>query len=369
MKIKHLFFVRVGWFAEYANALWQYCEKHGIDDFYFYIPNKYRSYTNIPDERFIRSSDLQKGNVEVENAYGSYFYYTSGCLKGFDNTKIHKISYGLGNDDFFYKLCKWGNEKRTIEYLGANAYDCHKFLSRKNNRIEKFCPIGLLKFSCEYDPEQEIRKINEQNDLEDVWFDKSKPTILFLHSWNKTEDNDLKTNQGNSDYNKTAEMLEKISDKYNIIHKNHHFTYFKYKNFLNIANGSVCSKFLFDIADVVIADYGGSAVEALLSDKKVIYIDDYQHETISKKNIDARLHDLLTHCYPENVLDYIDTPTTNEEMKTRIELRNYFYPFENPCEEFFKRINNSEYATFDCDRFLSDPITKKYGFDWKTSEL
>lgn len=374
MKIKHLFYANEFWLGEFANAIWKYCEKHGIDDFYFFISQKGRKYFDIPEERYVTRKMLDTPGVEVENAYGNYFFYTSGCLCSFDNTKIHKISYGMGNDDVFYSQFHWGNEKRTVEYLGACPYDTHKFFTKKygKNKIKDFATIGLLKFSGDYNRDKEIAKINEQNsDLRDLSFDKSKPTILFLHSWNKADRllKNKKTNQGISDYEKTAEMLNKVSDKYNIIHKNHHQTQYIFDKFLNIANGTVSSKFLFDIADVVIAEYGGSAIEALLSDKKVIYIDSYTHDEINKKNIDARVHDLLTHCYPEDVLEYLDKEPTDEEMSIRKELRDYFFPNVDPCEEFFKRINNPEYATFDCDRFLSDPITKKYGFDWKTSEL
>lgn len=376
MKIKNLFYCADKWFGEYANKLADYCYSNNIDDFYYYCSNR-ALFSRIPKEKMISLNDIKKGNVEIENVYGNYFLFTSG-YKGFKDSTFHKISYGLGNDDAFYSRCKWGNEKRTKEYLGCCDYETHKFFTRKNNQIEKFRTLGLLKYdqTIPYNRQIEINKINiQQNGIDDNFFDSKKPTILFLHTYPK--DKPINANskelyhQGLSNYLETANQLDKISNEFNIIHKNHHMTDNAFSNFLNISNGSVDSKFLIDIADIIIAEYGGSALEALISDKKIIYIDDYKHNEISKLNIDAKMHNLFDHCYPEDVLKHIDKETSKEEFEIRQKLRDYFFSesLNNPCERFIKYINNPDCDLFEEQKFLDKEITKMFNFGWKSIDI
>lgn len=379
MNIDHLFFCREDWFIEYANKIYEYCNSIDFKNMYYCIHKKSFKYAKMPKEKILTINMLKNSDYEVKNLYGNYFEYTSeGCVKSFKNVKIHKISYGFGNDDWFYSNCRWGNEKRTIEYLGGCDYETHKFFTRKNNHIEKFRTIGLIKYdqTIHYDKEQEISKINfQQSTLEDIYFDKNKPTILFLHTWDKANEteNSFKTRgfQGISNYEETAKQLKKLSNEFNIIHKNHHQTSNIFSDFLNIENGTVDSKFLFDIADIIISDYGGSALEALLSDKKIIYVDDYNHDKISHLNIDARIHHSFDHCYPEDILKHIDIPMTKEQEELRLELRNYFYgeSLDKPCEKFIKCIKDPNYKLFDEKKFLDNEITKKYNLGWKTKDI
>lgn len=379
MIIEHLFYSYKTYLVEYANKIYDYCNSIGFEDMYYCLPKKSIKYARMPKEKILTTSILKKPNCEVKNLYGNYFLYTApGCVKSFENAKIHKFSYGFGNDDFFYSKCKWGNEQRTVEYLGGCDYETHKFFTRKNNHIEKFRTIGLIKYdqTIPYNIENEIMKINfQQNTLEDIYFDKNKPTILFLHTWDKANETETshKTRgiQGISNYEETAKQLNKISNDFNIIHKNHHNTSNLFSNFINIDNGTVDSKFLFDIADIIIADYGGSALESLLSDKKIIYVNDYNHEKISHLNIDARIHNSFDNCYPEDILKHIDIPMTKEQEELRLELRNYFYgeSLDKPCEKFIKCIKDPNYKLFDEQEFLNNEITKKYNLGWKTKDI
>lgn len=376
MVIEHLFYVERFMFIEYANRVYKYCKENNIEGIKFFLFKKKIKenvkFCDIPDEELVSEEELR--NSTVINAYGNYFRFVNRFGKAFEYTRLHKISYGYGNEDQVIGSVTWTDPKRhannsTVAFLGLSPYECWCYHTSKH-KLPSY-DIGMIKLdnSIKTDFDEEIKRIETATK-----YDKTKPTILFLHTYDKSDELDNRYYEGISDYAATAKFLEKYIDRYNIIHKNHYYTDRKFRKFINTWVGLCDSKFLLELADVVIADYGGSAIEALLSDKKILYINDERHSEINAvTNIDAKVHNIFTSCtaseLPDMFDNFLNTPVSDEEMKTRIELRDYLFKNAGNSIKNFVDYVFGRLKPFDVEKFLNDPVTKKYGFDWKWSDF
>lgn len=158
--------------------------------------------------------------------------------------------------------------------------------------------------------------------------------------------------EGFSDVEHTISVLEKYTDKFTVIHKNHHNTNFKSDKFINIDSGTFDSRKLIDMADIIIADYGGSAVEAIISEKaKILYVDDNNHNLINSQNFDVMFHNIFNHTsnkdLEKNFLKLIDEPLSENELKLRKEWRDKLFPYldcgAQRLGEFIKNLDNEEW--------------------------
>lgn len=309
MHIENLFYCSEPHLVEYASKI--YKEIAGRVELFVAI-NKEDLHLalNIDDKHIIYIEDID----ETYSFKNIYCNYNKKHIKQAENW--YKFCYGLGNDNYIYTH-KF-NAKNLRGYLACSEYDAYKM-----SFIYPSYVVGFGKFNN--------TKINEAtiNKLIALGFDKSKKTILFLHTWSKssTFGNDYAIS-GVSDYKKTSTILQKFSNRCNIIHKNHHNTHKDFKNMINVPNG-FDSATLLNIADIIIADYGGSAVEALINSKAhLIYIDADNHSILTKQNLDNALHDMfngISHNDLEHFLEYqLKSIVRDDVIKAKEIASNFF---------------------------------------------
>lgn len=320
---QHVFYVSEPHLAEYANHIYHEAFKLGII-MYVAIPQEWDNLlidVSIYHKIYIESIN---NHMHFENVYCNY------CYKEFESrcTNWWKICYGLGNDNFIY--AHKHKTKKLRGYLACSEYDAYK--------MSFICPsyvIGLAKLNVDDVYQHSFDK------LIDAGYDPKKKTILFLHTWKKTKQfGDAYAKSGCSDYLETAKQLQTLTDKYNIIHKNHHNTHKEFEGFINVPNG-FDSKALLKAADLTIADYGGSAIEACLTDGLLIYVDDEDNLSLTRQNLDNFVHNIFTHCVPSRVLDMVSTmetfPLNSAVQDVKHSIANFFIGNTyNPAKVFAK---------------------------------
>lgn len=287
----------------------------------------------IPSKNII--TKLKKNDI-IENFF---CYYHEGYGKNY-----FKIAYGMGSNEFLYKSIKKYLEQENAHYLCSSEYEKEILNNSKAKDV-----LGLIKFDSHYELPSKI----------DI--PKNKPIILFIHTWDKCNDKLWKKYNsylgnikvGISDFKHTASVLERYLDKYTIIHKNHHCSSdISFEKFINIDCGMYDSKKLFDIADIIIADYGGSAVEAIISEKaKILYVDDDLHDKINQTSLDVMMHNIFNHTsnedFENNFLKLIEEPLSEKELELRKEWRDKLFPYldcgAQKYAEFIKNLDNEEW--------------------------
>lgn len=312
---------------EYAYKIYQYnknilflfnvVDKKQIDKTKYILTNI------IPKEKIIFNFDYK--NDIIINYFCNYTFKVKKNVKNF-----YKLFYGYAHGTWFYSYV---NKLKNTTYLAASNYEIEKL--RIPNTI-----LGIGKFD-------EIEYPYHEVDIP-----RDKPIILFLHTWSKNSKNDP-LYYGLSDIKHTSSILEKYTNRFTIVHKNHHITYnYKTNKFITVCSGTYDSRKLIDIADIIIADYGGSAIEAIISDKaKILYVNDDQHERIEKNDLDRMMHDIFhstsNNDFEKNFLKLIEEPLSNEELKLRKEWRDKLFPNLDKgaknIANFIKELNSNNY--------------------------
>lgn len=285
----------------------------------------------IPEKQIITKID--KKDI-IENFFCNY-YSTYG-------KKFYKIAYGMGSNEFLYRNINIYLKERKTTYFCSSEYE-KQLLNNSKAQIV----LGMAKYDTHYEYPSDIK------------IPVDKPIILFLHTWDKCKNKDWqkwngkKFHLGISDFEHTATILEKYLNKYTIIHKNHHCTKDKsFNKFINIDSGTYDSRKLIDIADIIIADYGGSAVEAIISEKaKILYVDDDEHKLIKQNSLDAMIHNIFNHTsnkdFEKNFNKLIEEPLSNEELKLRKEWRDKLFPYldcgAQKLANFIKKLDIEEW--------------------------
>lgn len=321
MIYKNVFSIDNTMLLEYAYKLYQVYQK-----LYFYCRNKKLKEKliklGIPET--IIFTKLNKED-KVINEFCNY--------NQFKSEQFYRISYGYGNEDYRHNFLNKYLKKKI--YLSPSDYE-NQFIKCEHKTI------GIAKYDTHYELPS------------DIIIPTDKPIILFFHTWNKHKKmpKAFPNIEGFSDVEHTMSVLEKYTDKFTIIHKNHHNTSFKSDKFINIDSGTYDSRKLIDIADIIIADYGGSAVEAIISEKaKILYVNAENHNLINSQNFDVIFHNIFNHTsnedFEKNFLKLIDEPLSENELKLRKEWRDKLFPYldcgAQRLGEFIKNLDNEEW--------------------------
>lgn len=233
----------------------------------------------IPRDRILIQGEM--ANCKIKNLFGDY---GPGYPDSIENW--YKTQYGHGDESFIYNQTIFWRMKNFKGWVMYSPYDCYQLLHNQLYDNKKlFSTMGNTRFSDHNRIDPRIRVLHEKG------YDPTKPTILLNHTWNKLRYED--SGYLNTKNSKAIEYLRKISKDYNIINKYHHQLNDDYlpDEFINVKAGSIFSRVLCDLADTIICDYGGSAVDALYYDVPVIYLDGYEFITTNKtKNTDILIH-------------------------------------------------------------------------------
>lgn len=271
----------------------------------------------IPNKNLLVLSKIYKENSGyfIENLFCRY----QDWIKNSNFKNRYRIDYGYGNGNFVFNENTEKSEKEK-------GFVCSSEYQKQRYEEIRTTP-GIILGNSKFD-----EFVHEQ-----MRFKKTKPMILYLHTWKKNkpiEDWIGKSNgykySGETDIEATAKILEQYTDKFEIVHKNHHLTSFNFDKFTNIKNGTVDSYDLIKQADIIIAEYGGSAVEAVLGDGKLIYVDDDNLESCCPTNLDTLVHYDFNHCKVSELKDMIDKvlemPISNEEIENKKKWREKYFP-------------------------------------------
>ena len=308
----------------------------------------------VPENRLVSPSDLSRGKVKY-----CYSDYGPGSPHSIENW--YKTQYGHGDESQIYNQTIFWRMKNFRGWILYSPYDCYKLSYKMLHRGKRLFWTGSTRFSDYniYDPRgSEL--------LESLGYDKSKPTIVLNHTWNKLRHEDA----GYFDYNDSViiNKLEKLSKDYNIINKVHHQDDDNTKvpeKFIKVVAGSVYNHYLYNLADIIISDYGGSALDSLYYNKPVIYIDGYELLTrTSSQNTDILVHRNLLSANSKDfdyVIDNINRLHREEVLHSdRYNWKSLLYPSgvaeARWVDVMLNLSNNSisayEYtddSTFECD--------------------
>lgn len=208
-------------------------------------------------------------------------------IKRYGSTKVYKLSYGIGNDTW----CRAFPYPRGLRnYLGWGPQDCQCIAP---NQTVSRLSLGATKF-LNHSGVEKLRSM----------IDPSKRTILIVGTWRKDASSKAKCHpkdgtsiSGYADLSQVANYLAvELSDNFNILYKPHHHAYHldnanRGEYGIIIHDPEIATQAFYDVADLVIADYGGSAVEAVMS-KRVLYVDEVDC-TAPFTDTDVALHQLL----------------------------------------------------------------------------
>ncbi len=206
-------------------------------------------------------------------------WHSMGAIKKF---AYQTLGNKYGRDE---KTAKILNMHKNYDYIISGSKCMTKYFSKAFNYDEKyFLNYGLPRM--DYLLENEYKLKNKI--LKDYKKLKKKKNILYAPTFrNETED-------------KTIELIDNIDfDKYNLIVKGHANQALK-------VNDKVftCDKYsalkLITIADYIITDYSGIAIEAAILNKKTLYYV-YDYDNYKKNNgINIDLYKEMPGCVFEN---------------------------------------------------------------------
>lgn len=234
----------------------------------------------VPEHRLITPTML--GNSTVKYCYSDY---GPGYPKNIENW--YKTQYGHGDESQIYNQTIFWRMKNFRGWILYSQYDCYKLSYKMLHKGKRLFCAGSTRFS-NYNLE-DFRF--DELILADSRFDSSKPTIVLNHTWNKLKYEDA----GYLEYtdSKSIDYLRSLSDRYNIISKIHHQDKLTEipEEFIPVVAGSVYNHLLYSLADIIISDYGGSALDSLYYNKPVIYLDGFEVNSItSSQNTDILVH-------------------------------------------------------------------------------
>lgn len=232
----------------------------------------------------------------------------------------YKLSYGIGNDTW----CRTSTDTHgCVNYLGWSDYDCWNIAP---NQATTRISLGATKF------------LNHHGvDLLRAMIDPEKPTIVVVGTWRKSDAPCMKGVKhsigGNADvcisgYSDLASVVSDIvahnaTDEYNILYKPHHqVTHLEGEEEglygTVVRDPRIPTQAFYDVADLVVADYSGSAVEALMA-KRVIYVDELRCDA-PFSDTDVVLHHMMPSCQSSGELLWmlrggtIHVPTVEEQL-------------------------------------------------------
>lgn len=338
MFYKNVFGIENTMFFEYVYKLFKACD---FEIYFLIVKTKMFDTSSFKEkllsfgiqEKFI-ITEINKKDV-IKNFFCDYKHNVK--CKNF-----YKIAYGISSVEFFVKNINAYLKDDNSMYLCNSEFERQALNNPKAQNV-----LGMVKYDTHYEFPSEIE------------IPKDKPIILFLHTWDKCKNKDWQKWFGKnfylgiSDFVHTGNVLENYLDKYTVIHKNHHCSKDKtFDKFINIDSGTYDSRKLIDMADIIIADYGGSAVEAIISEKaKILYVDDEEHKLINKNNLDVIMHNIFNHTsnkdFEKNFNKIIEEPLSEEELKIRKEWRNKLFPYldcgAQKLANFIKNLDNEEW--------------------------
>ena len=280
----------------------------------------------VPENRLITPTML--GNSTVKYCYSDY---GPGYPHNIENW--YKTQYGHGDESQIYNQTIFWRMKNFKGWILYSPYDCYKLAHKMLHKGKRLFWAGSTRFS-EYNLDDFRFK---ELILSNPKFDKSKPTIVLNHTWNKLRHEDA----GYLDYreSKSIEYLRSISSKYNIISKIHHQDRLTDipEEFIPVVAGSVYNHLLYSLADIIISDYGGSALDSLYYNKPVIYLDGFEVNSItSSQNTDILVHRNLLSATDEdfeyvfnNLERFHQSVVVNSD---RLNWKNLLYPETHGAE-------------------------------------
>lgn len=354
IEIDVLFFIRSKLYIEFTKPMFNILKSHGIN---VKILSSTSAYTHVKDvfdkSDIIMLKDFKQGGYHTKIGMGAYCY--PSCDKT-NTDKFFKYAYGLGNDNYLFTTKSWF--KHVDAYLACGRYDAYKNSFNTNCYV-----LGLPKL---YKDDNDV--IEAKAKLHSLGWDSSKPTIIFQHTVYKSDTYDKVSRSLLSDIESTGKVLQTVSDKYNIIHKNHHQSHYKFDGFIEVQSGLISTNALLSIADVIISDYGGSALESILSDAFCIFMNDPENEKYKDLCFDNKLHTLFPNCYyATDMLLLLDKFSSDAEYckdiqrDLKAELKKFLY-YNTSCtpqiyaDFLLKQLNNEstdEYA-YTKDMFKQD---------------
>lgn len=264
---------------------------------------------------------LKDSILDSFRGYNFFSCYNTRLVNHFTNR--YKIDYGMGHSSFYFndKISFSKNEKGM---LAQNEFQQLQYLQKcRNANLDLIAPVlGIAKI----------------DDYKFTDFKKTKPIILYLHTYNKENKLEKWVGEtklryaGFTDHVATAKVLEKFIPEFEILHKAHHCNSGEHFNkFTNFVNGEIDTVDIFEKADLIVAEYGGSAIEAMCSDAKIIYVDDDHLETLDKSNLDVKIHEDFYHCQVkdlEQTIKYVlENPFPDEMISKRLEYRKSLFPY------------------------------------------
>lgn len=323
----HHYGVNIDTYAPIAK----YIKDHIIDlDFKICVPkSKYKHALSleIPEDMLI--TRLSGINKYVFADYGP------GYPENIENW--YKTMYGHGDENKVYNQTIFWRMKNFKGWVCYSPYDCSKLAYnplyfRKGKRL--FYLNGSPKFDISNISTNNIKKLFDL-----PGFDIKKKTILVQSTWNKNQFEYA----GYIDYDEMLiNKLKELSKSYNVIHKYHHQD-IKERQFIdgliNIGPGEVPSVVLYHYANIILCDYGGSALEALVTDDntKLIYMNNPNLPKTNeiRQNLDIVVHKYLPSFTVEELVNNFDSIidnydkvyTENKYNKVKNDFRRLLYPY------------------------------------------